>query len=73
MAKYTGTPKYAVGTKYISRGKAKKECAVMDFLVTRNLAGEIVKEEYLVAHNLLGQGILSHEIELTITMALAGA
>lgn len=73
MAKYTGTPKYAIGTKYISRGKAKKECTVIDFLVTRNMAGEIVKEEYLVVHNMMGQGIMSHEIELAITMALAGA
>lgn len=63
--------KYPIGTKYIQRGKAKNECTVIDYHVTKNLAGEIVKECYVSEHYFLGQRVLNREVRQTsIDMAL---
>jgi hypothetical protein len=51
------TPRFKVGTTFYSRGKHPRLCTVTDYLVTRNLAGEVVKTQYVATHELMGQAI----------------
>jgi len=37
-------------------------CTVVDFHVTTNLSGEIVRERYVAAHDFLGQEVLELDI-----------
>lgn len=62
-------PHFPVGAKFTPRGKTK-ELKVIDYLVTRNLEGEIVYTNYLCAHYRMGQRITSHHKETSIAMAL---
>lgn len=67
--------RYPVGTKFTqmvgAAPKVKRECVVVDYHTTRNLAGEIVRERYVVAHEFLGQTITESDIcETTIARAL---
>ena len=66
------TPTYPVGTKFMrTYGKVKRECVVTDYHVTRNLAGEIVRERYVATHEFLGQQIEESDIvETTIARGL---
>ena len=46
--------KYPIGTKYsrtVAKG-VKRTCTVIDYHVTRNLAGEIVKERYVTVNDI---------------------
>lgn len=54
--------KYPVGTKFKTRGKAPKICTVVDYYVTTNLKGEIVKQCYVATHEFLGQTIIDRDI-----------
>lgn len=61
--------RYQVGTKFTDR--QGRECEVVDFLTTRNMAGEVVKTTYVTAHTLMGQRILDRDVcETTIAKAL---
>ena len=63
--------KYKIGQKYISRGKAKHECEIIDIYKTYNYKGELVKIRYVAAHKLLGQTVVDYDVvETSITMAL---
>lgn len=65
------TPKYKIGQKYISRGKAKHECEIIDIHKTYNYKGELVKIRYVSAHKLLGQTVVDYDVvEASITRAL---
>jgi hypothetical protein len=55
-----------VGMKFKTRGKAPRLCTVQDILTTTNLAGEVVKTEYLCTHEFLGQVVTSRECKVTI-------
>jgi hypothetical protein len=65
--------KYPVGTvftKRVAKG-VTQECTVVDFEVTRNLAGEIVRARYVTSHSFLGQTILERDVvQTTIDRAL---
>ena len=62
--------KYKIGQKYISRGKAKHECEIIDIYKAYNYKGELVKIRYVAAHKLLGQTVVDYDVvETSITMA----
>lgn len=64
--------RYQVGTKFTDR--KGRECEVVDFLTTTNMAGEVVKTTYVTAHTLMGQKILDRDVcETTIAKALWNA
>jgi hypothetical protein len=63
--------KYMVGTKFHNPGKDKSVCTVIDYLVTLNLADEIVKERYVAVHDFCGQPVVDNDVtELRITRGL---
>ena len=64
-------PKFAIGTKFHTRGKFPKVCTVTDILTTHNAAGEVVAVRYVADHEFMGQTITDyHVIETTIAMGL---
>jgi hypothetical protein len=64
-------PKYAVGTKYMSRGKCPKLCTVTDILRTYNSANELVRVRYVATHDMLGNTITDHDVaECAVSMGL---
>lgn len=65
------TQRFPVGTRFRTRGKCPRECVVVDYHVTRNLAGEIVKARYVATHQLMGQDVVDLDVpEATIAMGL---
>lgn len=50
---------FPVGTKFNSRGRV---CTVIDYHVTRNLAGEVVRSRYVATHEFLGQTVVENDI-----------
>ena len=65
------TQRFQVGTQYMTRGKNPLICTVVDFLVTKNLAGEIVKTCYVSTHLFCGQVVTDFDVcETTIARNL---
>lgn len=63
--------RFPVGTLFIPIGrKHDKPHVVTDFLVTRNLAGEVVRREYKTEHEFCGQTVSSFVPEATIARGL---
>lgn len=62
--------KYAIGTKFIPRGLNSIH-EVIDYHITSNSKGEIVKETYVSRHSFMGQEIIKQDIiETTISRGL---
>lgn len=55
-----------IGTKFMSSGKHKKVCEVVDILKTYNVKNELVKTSYIERHEFLGQTIKSEVVAVTI-------
>jgi hypothetical protein len=65
------TPRFPIGTRFLTRGKHPRECTVTDYLITRNLAGEIVRTRYVATHTFCNQNITETDIvETTIARNL---
>jgi len=62
--------RFPVGTRFMSGGKNKHENEVLNFLTTRNLAGNIVRTEYLVFHVFCGQRMTELTCGTTIARGL---
>ena len=62
------TARFAIGQRFKTRGKAPRECIVVDILRTYNTAGELVRLRYLTQHEFLGQTITAEDAETTIAM-----
>lgn len=60
-----------IGTKYISRGKRKNVCTVIDILTTYNSKSEVVSVKYLCEHDFMGQTVRHEELSTTIMIALS--
>ena len=59
--------KYPVGTKFVPRRKHRIVHEVIDYHVTRNLGGIVVKERYVTSHMFCGQEVIDYDvIETTI-------
>lgn len=65
------SPKYPIGTKFKTRGKAPRLCTVIDILRTYNHAGELVSIRYVATHDFLGQKVIDLDVpETTISMGI---
>jgi len=53
---------YPIGTRYLSSGKAPKECEIVDILKTYNSKGELVKTRYVAAHQFIGQTVTDYDV-----------
>ena len=61
---------FSIGFKYIDRHK--KECEVIDHLITRTSSGNVWKERYLVKRTFCGQVVMDDNVvETSIRMAIA--
>jgi len=54
--------KFPIGTKYMTRGKVKRECTVVDIHSTFNVSGEMVKFRYVSTHIFAGQLITDYDV-----------
>ena len=64
---------YAIGTKFMTGGKAPKQCVVTDIYTTTNVAGEVVKVRYVATHSFLGQVVSDCDVcDVTIARGLIG-
>lgn len=62
---------YAIGTKFMTRGKAPRECTIVDIHTTTNSAGEVVKVRHVATHAFLGQTITDYDVcDVTIARGL---
>ena len=62
--------RFAVGTRFLPRRKNSIVYTVVDYYETRNLAGAVVKVEYLCHHEFLGQIIATLEPETSIAIGV---
>jgi len=53
--------KYQIGTKFIPRGLDSIH-EVIDYHITSNSRGEIIKERYVTSHSFMGQDIIKSDI-----------
>ena len=51
-----------IGTQYMTRGKVKRLCTVIDKHTTTNLKGEIVRECYVSSHDFCRQKVIDCEV-----------
>ena len=54
--------KFPIGTKYMTRGKNKHECTVIDIHSTFNVSGEMVKFRYVSTHIFCGQTMTNYDV-----------
>jgi hypothetical protein len=54
--------RFSVGTQFMSSGKHPVLCTVVDVLVTRNLAGEMVAMRYVAEHQFCGQMVRDYDV-----------
>lgn len=61
--------RYAIGTQYLTRGKAPRLCTVTDVLRTYNAAGAMVRLRYVSTHEFMGQMVTDSDVsDATIAM-----
>lgn len=69
--KAAGKPRYAIGTRFCTQGKAKRRCIVVDILTTTNSKGEVVETRYVATNEFMGQTITDRGVlETTIARGL---
>jgi len=55
--------RFPLGTTFTPNGlKHPRVCTVVDFLVTRNLKGEVVATRYVAGHTFCGQTIYDNDV-----------
>ena len=62
--------RFAIGTKYQDRKLKDRIYTVIDYLTTKNMNGDIVKERYLVEHEFSGQMLTSEQVDTSIARHL---
>jgi hypothetical protein len=66
------TPRFAIGTQYVTRHKHPRHCTVVDILTTYNSKGECVRIRYVATHEFIGQTVTEYDVtDTTIAMGLA--
>ncbi len=60
----TSEMRWPKGTKFVRMGQIRAQ-TVVDYHVTRNMAGEIVKARYLCSHKFAGQLVMDADITAT--------
>jgi len=64
--------KHKIGTQFVRRqhSKINRIETIIDYHVTRNIAGEIVKERYVTSHPCMAQEVIDYDVvQTTIDMA----
>jgi hypothetical protein len=56
---------YPIGTQYMSAGKHKRLCTVVDIHKTYNHANELVKIRYVATHEFMGQVVTERDVVAT--------
>ena len=65
-------PKFIIGTKYKTRGKAPRLCTVVDIYKTYNANDELVKVRYVSTHDFCGKTVTDYDVpETSIAMGEA--
>lgn len=65
---------YAIGTKFMTRGKSPRLCTVIDIHRTYNSAGELVRIRYVATHEFMGQTMVDGDVvATTIAMGIDAA
>jgi len=58
--------KYTIGTRFIRNGdKHKRIYTIIDYYITTNHAGEVVKSRYVAGYEMLGQILIDPDITQT--------
>jgi len=66
-------PNFAIGTKYMTRGKHPVECTVTNIYSTYNEAFELVHFRYVSTHLFCGQPVTDYDVvETTVARGLIG-
>lgn len=66
-----GIARFAIGTKFKTRGKHPRLCTVTDILKTYDSRGQLVKIRYVAQHEFGGQIVADHDVvETTIARGL---
>lgn len=66
------TPRFTIGTQYLTLEKNARLCTVTDILTTTNSKGEIVRITYVATHEFMGQLITNHAVtDTTIARGIA--
>ena len=55
-----------IGTKFLSSGKNKRVCEVVDILRTYNSKKELIKTTYIEQHDFCGQNIKSEIVAVSV-------
>lgn len=64
-------PRFPIGLKFDYYGvKHNKAREIVDIFTTTNSAGDVVKYEYVLAQNFLGQTLLSYAHDASIARSL---
>lgn len=58
----TPRARFPIGTQYVTRGKRKDLCTVVDILKTYNNACELVKIRYVSTHPFMGQLVYDYDV-----------
>lgn len=67
----TAEPRFPIGTKFMTRGKHKKLCTVVETLRTYNSADALVTVRYVATHEFMGQAVTENDVvDTTIAMGL---
>jgi hypothetical protein len=67
----TPRARFPIGTQYLTRGKRKDLCTVVDILKTYNNAGELVSIHCVTEHEFCGQMVKDYNVvDPTIAMNL---
>lgn len=62
-------PRFAIGTRFRTRGRVPRDCTVTDIWRTYNAAGALVRVRYVATHEFMSQTITDHDLpEATIAM-----
>ena len=64
-------PRFAIGTRYKTRGKHPRECVVVDIYKTYNQLGVLVNVRYVSVHTLGEQEVVDYNVCDT-TIAIGG-
>lgn len=61
--------RFNIGTQYLTRGKVKRLCTVVDVHRTYNSKNELVKLRYVSTHQFMGQLMTDNDVvDTTIAM-----
>lgn len=61
---------YAIGTKFLRRTKYRRLVTITDIHTTKNLAGDIIKLEYVASHEFMGQNLSDTYLSIAVARGI---